>query len=68
MNNTGKEFTHIRKNDLPSMVDVSDKSVTQRKAVAMARIHLGHELAELLKKTGSTKKGPVLQTSVIGGI
>ena len=68
MNNTSKEFTHIRKNDLPSMVDVSDKSVTERKAVAMARIHLGHELAELLKKSGSTKKGPVLQTAVIGGI
>ena len=68
MSNTNKEFTHIRKNDLPSMVDVSDKSVTERKAVAMARIHLGHELAELLKKSGSTKKGPVLQTAVIGGI
>ena len=50
------------------MVDVSDKSVTERKAVAMARIHLGHELAELLKKSGSTKKGPVFQTAVIGGI
>ena len=68
MSNTSKEFTHIRKNDLPSMVDVSDKSVTERKAVAMARIHLGHELAEMLKKSGSTKKGPVLQTAVIGGI
>ncbi len=68
MNNSSKEFTHIRKNDLPSMVDVSDKSVTERKAVAMARIHLGHELAELLRNSGSTKKGPVLQTAVIAGI
>ena len=68
MNNLSKEFTHFRKNDLPRMVDVSNKSVTERKAVAMARIHLGHELAELLKKSGSTKKGPVLQTAVIGGI
>ena len=49
MNNTNKEFTHIRKNDLPSMVDVSDKSVSERKAVAIARIHLGYEVAELLK-------------------
>ncbi len=68
MNNTSKEFTHLKKNDLPNMVDVSDKSVTERKAVAMARIHLGNELAELLKELGSTKKGPVLQTAVIGGI
>ena len=68
MNNHSKEFTHIKNNDLPSMVDVSDKSLTERKAVAMARIHLGHELAELLKKSGTTKKGPVLQTAIIGGI
>ena len=27
MKDIGKEFTHIRKNDLPSMVDVSDKSI-----------------------------------------
>ncbi len=68
MNNTSKEFTHIKKNNFPSMVDVSEKSVTERKAVAMARIHLGQELSELLKKTGNTKKGPVFQTAIIGGI
>ena len=68
MKDIGKEFTHIRKNDLPSMVDVSDKSITERKAVAMARVHLGHDLSELLKISGSTKKGPVMQTAVIGGI
>ena len=68
MKDIGKEFTHIRKNDLPSMVDVSDKSITERKAVAMARVHLGRDLAELLKISGSTKKGPVMQTAVIGGI
>ena len=45
MNNTSKKFTHIRKNDLPSMVDVSDKSVTERKAVAtlmLAKYAMGH--------------------------
>jgi GTP cyclohydrolase subunit MoaC len=46
----------------------TEKSVTERKAVAVARVHLGAELAALLKDTGSTKKGPVLQTAVIGGI
>ncbi len=50
------------------MVDISEKSMTERKAVAVARVHLGTELAALLKDTGSTKKGPVLQTAVIGGI
>jgi len=54
--------------DVPRMVDISAKSVTERTAVAEARVHLGRELAELLKESGSTKKGPVLQTAVIGGI
>ena len=68
MTKNTKEFTHIRKNNLPSMVDVSDKSVTERKAVAMARIHLGYKLSELLKRSGNTKKGPVFHTAIIGGI
>jgi len=29
---------------------------------------LGRELSEILKESGSTKKGPVLQTAVIAGI
>ena len=62
MNNTSKEFTHIKKNDLPSMVDVSEKSVTERKAVAMARIHLGHELAKLLK---NIQLGPRAQNTFV---
>ena len=50
------------------MVDISEKNITERTAVALARVHLGHELSELLKESGSTKKGPVLQTAVIGAI
>ena len=68
MSDSKNEFTHLSVNDQPRMVDISEKYVTERKAVAVARVHLGAELAALLKDTGSTKKGPVLQTSVIGGI
>ena len=68
MTDSKNEFTHLSVNDHPRMVDISEKSVTERKAVAVARVHLGAELAALLKDTGSTKKGPVLQTAVIGGI
>ncbi|SVA48638.1 uncharacterized protein METZ01_LOCUS101492 [marine metagenome] len=50
------------------MVDVSGKAVTHRTAVAEAMVHLGPELARMLKETGSTKKGPVIQTAVIAGI
>jgi cyclic pyranopterin phosphate synthase len=68
MPDSKNEFTHLTVNDQPRMVDISEKSVTERKAVAVARVHLGAELAALLKDTGSTKKGPVLHTAVIGGI
>ena len=56
MSDSKNEFTHLSVNDQPRMVDISEKSVTERKAVAVARVHLGAELAALLKDTGSTKK------------
>ena len=62
------EFTHLSGGDQPRMVDISEKNITERTAVALARVHLGHELSQLLKESGSTKKGPVLQTAVIGAI
>ena len=68
MSNNKKEFSHLSKDDLPRMVDISEKSKTDRKAISMARVHLGKELAELLKKTKNTKKGPVIETAVIAGI
>jgi len=68
MSNNKKEFTHLSKDDLPKMVDISVKSKTNRKAISMARVHLGKELTELLKKTKNTKKGPVIETAVIAGI
>lgn len=62
------EFTHISENNLPKMVDVSSKPDTERVAVARSVVRLGKELASLLKETGSTSKGPVLQTVVVAGI
>lgn len=66
--NQKKEFTHLSEKDMPRMVDISGKSLSDRKAVSMAHVHLGEELADKLKKTQNTKKGPVIQTAVIGGI
>ncbi len=45
MPDSKNEFTHLSVNDQPRMVDISEKSVTERKAVAVARVHLGTELA-----------------------
>ena len=63
-----KNFTHLNEGNQPRMVDVSGKAITHRTAVAEAMVHLGPELARMLKETGSTKKGPVIQTAVIAGI
>ncbi|MGK5090637.1 cyclic pyranopterin monophosphate synthase MoaC [Deltaproteobacteria bacterium TL4] len=62
------EFTHLGEKDHPRMVDVSQKPETSRVATAEARVKLGATLFEQLQQTGSTQKGPVLQTAIIGGI
>ena len=49
MSDSTNEFTHLSGSDLPRMIDISEKTVTERKAVAVARVHLGAELAELLR-------------------
>ena len=67
MNNTSKGFTHIRKNDLPSMVDVSDKNNTAREAKAGAVILMKPETLELIL-SGSHKKGDVLAVARVAGI
>ena len=51
------------------MVDVSDKSITQRTAIAESIVQLPHEIVDLLKHDDiSTKKGPVFQTAILAGI
>ncbi|MEH0154242.1 cyclic pyranopterin monophosphate synthase MoaC [Limibacter armeniacum] len=64
-----KKFTHLDKDNNPSMVDISEKKVTERVAVAESIVVLPDEVIELL--TGdeiTTKKGPVFQTAIIAGI
>ena len=51
------------------MVNVIDKKVTKRRAVAQAIMFLGDEIIALLDGDEiNTKKGPVFQTAVIAGI
>jgi len=65
---TPPSFTHLGEQETPRMVDISSKTETPRVAVAEARVQLGSELVELLRTSGSTKKGPVFQTAIIAGI
>jgi len=51
------------------MVDVGAKEVTERMAIAEARIRLPRAVAAALRKTGHrTKKGPVFDTAIIAGV
>ena len=51
------------------MVNVIDKKITKRRAVAQAKMFLGKEIVTLLNGSEiHTKKGPVFQTAIIAGI
>lgn len=64
-----KDFSHIDKKNQPQMVNVGDKKITKRRALAKAKMYLGEELISLLEgEELHTKKGPVFQTAIIAGI
>ncbi|MEL7159445.1 MAG: cyclic pyranopterin monophosphate synthase MoaC [Bacteroidota bacterium] len=61
-------FTHLNKDGKPEMVDVGDKSVNTRVAVAECFVILGETIMEELSEQGfNTKKGSIIQTAVIAG-
>ena len=62
-------LTHLDARHQPAMVDVGAKDITQRLAVAEARIRLPRAVAHALRASGHrTKKGPVFDTAVIAGV
>jgi cyclic pyranopterin phosphate synthase len=63
------DFTHLNKNGEPTMVDVSDKKVTARLAIAQSIIELDEAIISRLENDDiHTKKGPVFQTAILAGI
>ncbi|RFS17408.1 cyclic pyranopterin monophosphate synthase MoaC [Emticicia sp. C21] len=63
------EFTHIDAAGNPSMVDVSQKSVTKRIAKARSILILDEVILEKLQNDEiHTKKGPVFQIAIIAGV
>ena len=61
-------LTHVNSDGQPTMVDVADKTVSARTAVAEARVLLPVEVARSLADAGfATKKGPVFATAIIAG-
>ena len=62
-------FTHLNTKNNPKMVNVSDKKVTRRTAIAKATMFLGNEVvSHFTNDELITKKGPVFQTAIIAGI
>jgi cyclic pyranopterin monophosphate synthase len=63
------KLSHINDNNQPDMVDVGDKNITSRRAIAQCRIRLNSEIMQLLNEGDiKTKKGPVFHTAIIAGI
>lgn len=65
-----KDFSHLdKKTGNPAMVNVGEKKITKRMAVATCKVRLGKEILTSLmdKEDIFTKKGPVFQTAIIAG-
>lgn len=62
-------FTHLDASGNPSMVDVGEKPVTRRTAVARAVVELPEEVLKNFESGDiRTKKGAVFQTAIIAGV
>jgi len=61
-------LTHLDPAGHPRMVDVGAKPVTERRAIAEARVRFPVDVANILRAGGlRDKKGPVLDTAIIAG-
>ena len=62
-----EDFTHFNEQGRAKMVDVTGKPVTNRQAIAMARVVVSAETFALIK-SGGMKKGDVLTVAQIAGV
>ena len=62
-----EDFTHFNNSGRAKMVDISDKAITKREAVASGRIYMAPETISKVIG-GQMKKGDVLAVAQVGGI
>lgn len=62
-----EKFTHFDEKGNARMVDVSNKNITERIAIAEGTITMSPECLSLIKE-GKHKKGDVLTVATVGGI
>ena len=61
------DFTHFNEQGRAKMVDVGEKPISQRIAIAAARVLVNENTFELIK-SGGMKKGDVLTVAQIAGV
>jgi len=61
-------LSHVDAANKPTMVDVGDKAVTRRRAVASATVVFPDETIRSSGEELRTKKGPVFDTAIIAGV
>ena len=61
-------LSHVDSANRPTMVDVGDKAVTRRRAVAAATVVFPDETIRDSGEELRTKKGPVFDTAIIAGV
>lgn len=64
---TEQDFTHFDESGRARMVNVGDKDITKRTAIAEGRVLLNEKTFDLIK-SGGMKKGDVLATAQIAGV
>jgi cyclic pyranopterin monophosphate synthase len=67
MGNRRKALSHVDARGRVKMVDVSDKAVTSREAIARGSIQMSADALRLIR-SGAVKKGDPLQTARLAGI
>ncbi|UHA71992.1 cyclic pyranopterin monophosphate synthase MoaC [Paenibacillus sp. 481] len=67
MNQNGEQLTHFNDQGRARMVDISDKQITSRKAVASTSIQMRAETLARIK-AGHIEKGDVLAVAQVAGI
>lgn len=61
-------FSHINEKNLPTMVNIEEKDVTKRSAIARAEVFIPDSLDSYFEGNELVcKKGPVFQTAIIAG-
>lgn len=61
------QLTHINEQNNPTMVDVSDKNITKRRALASGKITMNEEAFNAVLN-GNAKKGAVINTAIVAAV